>query len=521
MKKKIFLCMILVMVWCMAGCEEQSANSQPEISQPTSSQPDFSQSTITEDIVEEQEDYLEITFETNWDNCYEDISLMNAYYDTILLHTTAYPKLTEAVDAFQEEHVAKTQAYIDELKEYAQSDYEDFGSEGFMGSYTYKAEMFVKRADKEVLAIEELIDSYEGGAHGFSYFNTCNFDVQTGEQISLDAVITKQDSLPTILETEIYEKYPDLMASRSDSLADVFKEYLISTEEEYKPEFTWTLGYDGVTFYFSNYEIGSYADGLQQVTICYSEYPQIFDAGYFKNVNENYVVAHDNLWSGMDTDLNGDGITDYISVTRNYNGDMDFSESYDVTVNGNTFTQETYCYGLEAFLVKSGNNSYLYVQRTVENDYQSVCVFQITENSVEYMGEFSGGMVSFTNSSDFKIAKRMDLLSTFFALADCSVGSDGMPVEKEGIYKVQGEISIVSTTELTVDLLDEEGQLTGKSSTFPAGTKYQFSVTDGNTFVDMITNDGQRCRLYVVDQWPPMVNGMDAEECFETLWYAG
>lgn len=535
MKKKIFLCMILVMVWCMAGCStqlekellggmksvvEQFETEQSEVEKSGTEPFREEQPEILQDVETEHVDYLEVTLEKSWDSYTGDIFFMYANYDSIFLETTAYPELKKTVDEFSKAHITETQRYINDIKGYAQSDYEDTGAEGFMGPYVYEAKMFVKRADDEVLAIEELVSSYTGGAHGYSYYVTNNFDVRTGEQISLEKVIIDQDSLPEILETEISEKYPDLAAWQG-SLSTILGDYVARTDGEYQPEFTWTLGYDGVTFYFSNYEIGSYADGLQQVTVCYSEYPQIFEGSYFENVDEDYVIAYDNIWSGADTDLNDDGVTDYISVTRNYNGDMDFSESYDVTVNGNTFTQEIYCYDLDTYLVRSGECNYLYVQRTVENDYQSVCVFQITENSVEYMGEFSGGMVSFTNSSDFKIAKRMDLLSTFFALADCSVGSDGMPVEKDGIYKVQNEISIVSTTELTADLLDENGEFIGESSTFPSGTKFQFAVTDGNTFVDMITSDGQRCRLYVQDEWPPKVNGMNAEECFEALWYAG
>ena len=67
----------------------------------------------------------------------------------------------------------------------------------------------------------------------------------------------------------------------------------------------------------------------------------------------------------------------------------------------------------------------------------------------------------------------------------------------------------------------EKQALCGLNMTVPAGTIYDFERTDGMTYVDMLTNDGSRCRLYTTNQWPPTVNGMDAQNCFEMLGFAG
>ena len=80
---------------------------------------------------------------------------------------------------------------------------------------------------------------------------------------------------------------------------------------------------------------------------------------------------------------------------------------------------------------------------------------------------------------------------------------------------------LTSITDMTVDLIDEEGNLLGSTYTFPAGTTYRFIATDGSSFVDVEMSDGQRGRLYVTSGWPIMVNGIDAEELFEMLYFAG
>lgn len=532
MKKKLAVLVMTAIILCMTGCggqEKESLIVPQKIQEEQQTEPKETHKEENAAIAEPQgipetlnAVYLDVTFEEHWDNCYEDAFLMNAKYNSINLQTTDYPALTEAVNQFNTEYISVAQGYVDELKKNALSDYKEMPKEHWIGPYEFKSKMLLKRADDKVLAVEEQVYCYEGGIHGVSFYDAYNFDVQTGERIALEDVITDMDSLADVLITEITEKYPDLGDWDEHFWDDVFEEYITPTQEEYQPTFTWTLGYDGVTFYFSNYEIGSYADGVQRITLCYSEYPQILNDDYFKNVDNHYVTRADDISViGIDTDLNSDGVTDFISVTPNYDYEMDYIESYNVTVNGNTFTQDSYCYEYRSYLVKADNRNYIYVERMVENDYWLITVFEVTENSVEYMGETDGSLGCFTNSLDFEVEKRMDVLSTYTASADCCVGEDGMPVEKNGIYKVKSELSITSIAEIEAELVDEEGNLTGEGYCFPAGTDFKFMATDGETFADMLTSDGQRCRLYTENEWPVTVNGRNAEECFEMLWYAG
>lgn len=494
--------------------ETPEATKEP---QDTDSKPEEPQATPEPPVSTE---YLEVTFDYFYDSYYDEVSMMYGRYNTIQLHTVKYPELTVAVNAYNEEHARASQGYLDDLKEWAIEEYKEYGLEMFMGPYYSQEDMSLRRADSQVLSVIEQGHSYSGGAHGNTYFSSVNFDVQTGKEIELASVIKDMGSLPGALETEIKDKYPDL-SYWTDDVAGLLQEYIMPSDPAYAPVFTWTLDYEGVTFYFSDYELGSYVDGVQQVTITYSEYPEILEEKYFDNIALDYVLKLPDSWRSSDVDLNGDGVTDYISVKRDYSGGIDFSESYDVTVNGNTFTQETYCYDLDVYLVKSAGSNYLYVQRTIENDYQSVCVFEITENSVEYIDEFAGGFGSFTNSLDFEVMKRVDMLSTYFVKASCYVGKNGMPEEMGGVYDISGEYIITSVVDISADLADEGGNLLGTSYTFPAGTDFQLMTTDGATYVDVLADDGQRCRFYTSPEWPQTVNGMDADSCFETLWYAG
>lgn len=534
MKKKLVALILAATLLSFSGCVTININNEGESEKEIAEEIIESSSENASQVQEEQTSessgqvtdsdavskYLDVEFDYFADSYYEDISLMYGHYNTIKLNSTEYPALTAAVNEYNENHAGEAQSYLDGLEEWVKEEYKEYGADMLLAPFVMECDMYLRRADTQVLSVIESCYSYEGGAHGNSYYTSVNFDVQTGEEIALESIITDMDSLPTILATEIQEKYTD-STFWSEDLASLFQEYVTPSNTDYIPTFTWTLDYQGVTFYFSDYELGSYANGRQEVMIAYSEYPEVLDSTYFEKVENNYVVALLNNWTGTDMDLNNDGVTDYISVKKNYSVDTDFCESYDVTVNGNTFTHDVYFYDLWTYYVKSDDDSYLYVQRRAESDFESVSVFKLTENSVEHVGDFTNSLVSFTNSLDFKVAKRMDLLSTYFGKANCTIGEDGLPVEKNNVYSVVGEVIITSTVPITADLVDEEGLLLGTSYEFPAGTDFQFISTDGTTYVDVLASDGQICRFYTTEGWPPTVNEMNAESCFEMLWYAG
>ena len=472
-------------------------------------------------VPEKKEEYLKITREYVYDSCFEETMIAYGHYNTLNLESTEYPELTKAVNSYNALLSNEMQAAMDKLEEWGLDEYREYGAESFRGPYVLENDSYIRRADSEVLSVIENVYEYAGGAHGNKFFGFANIDVATGEDLALEDVIVELSLLPGILETELREKYPEV-EYWNDSLYSMLAEYVEPTSQDYQPTFTWTLDYEGVTFYFSDYEISSYVDGTQQVTVTYSEYPSVFNKKFFVGgAEKNYVLQLPDSWRISDVDLYGDGKTDYISVRRNYTGEGENSDSYDVTVNGNTLTQDMYCYDLDTYLVKSEEDYYLYVHRTMENDYQIVNVYKITDTSVESVGEFEGGVEMFTNSKEFEVSRRFDLLSTYQAVAKCYVGEDGLPVEYNNTYKVLRDMVLTSITDMTVDLIDEEGNLLGSTYTFPAGTTYRFIATDGSSFVDVEMSDGQRGRLYVTSGWPIMVNGIDAEELFEMLYFAG
>ena len=541
MRKKVFLSAILVSALCLCGCNMQisfgdNTNQGSEAGQVSELQndsvensQDSSQDNDTVDVQQESQ-YLNVSVGKLHDSEIDQISLMYGNCCLFELDAPEYPALEEAVAQYNTETEQNWITSMNDLKSWAREDYDAAVAEGyeFYGPYVSEDEMYITRADDKALSAVTTNYWYSGGAHGMSGFSAVNFDTQTGRKLAIEDVIADTNALPNVLATEMLEQYPHLATTVQDmwsmSLEDYLASYLTPEEvNDITPEFTWTLGYEGVTFYFGAYEIGSYADGNQVVVLTYNEYPELFNKEYFTSVTQDYAVRIAPFWYGEEgfTDINSDGVMDVINVDGDYAAEFEMYSSLNVTVNGNTYRHEAYYYELTSYLVKANGNTYIYVERLGNSDFRTVSVFKITEASVEYVGDVDGGIVDLNNSADFGLTKRFDMLSTFWCIAKCYVGDDGMPVEKAGAYEIMGEGTITSTVEITAELVDENGNLLGESKAFPAGTIYDFERTDGMTYVDMLTNDGSRCRLYTTNQWPPTVNGMDAQNCFEMLGFAG
>lgn len=498
---------------------KETVEKEPEVTPEPPVEPEADEPVITEPEKPISK-YLQVSVDYTYDSYLDQIQYMYGHFGTLQLEDTRYPALTETIKAFNAERSLSEQEWLDELETYAIEDCGEYGEESFFGPYVHENDMYVRRGDDQVLSVMTHNYDYVGGAHGGRYYTAANFEVQTGKQILLEDVIVDKSRLAQALATELQEKYWDFEFTEDDWLA-MLDIYVTTEPVEYKPEFIWTVDYDGVTFYFGNYELVAYALGTQEITLHYSEYPHLLNSWYFDSVEKTYVENETNSQWNMSADLDGDGQTDLMSISTQYGEEHQCIESYTIRVNSHAYTYETHVYDLETYLVKSGEKNYLYVQQTAESDFQTVAVFEIAPDGVKYVDVFTGGLWGFTNSESFKVERRVDLLGTYSVFVECRMGENGMPVEVGKVFDVVGDMTITSTKEITADLIDKNGKLLGKSYTFPVGSAFTFKRTDNASYIDMQAGNDQYCRFYVTPGWPVTVNGMDAEECFEQLFYAG
>ena len=433
-----------------------------------------------------------------------------------------YPELKAALDNLNVEQSVAAYSFVQEWLPYA----EEVMAEGtdYFNGFTLSSEYTVQRADSLILSIREDFGSYTGGVHSNYGAMGWNFDTATGERLGLEDILTDTDALDEILAKKIREKYPDEPFGSLDLML-----------KDYAPEnYTWTLGYQGITFYFSPYEIASFAAGLLTATIWFDEMPHLFREEYTAAPQGGYAVELPYFYEveADITDADRRDTLSYVTVAGEY------GEKYlTIIFNGREYTEESWwCYDVSAWLVCVGEpgseNYYLYAQCSGENDWRTLYVYDLNAGEPELLAEHSNlgfygywddetdvyWRAQFTDPARFTLSSRSDLLGTKSSWRDYEVGPDGTPAPLSEFYELDRRHSPITTLiPVEVTMLPEN-----RVETLPAGTDLSFLRTDNESWVDFVLADGRECRVVIeTAQWPRTVNGVAEEECFDNLLYAG
>ena len=435
-----------------------------------------------------------------------------------------FPELKKTFDKLNNEALKDAKALMYELsgaaKDLEGDKYNPLYLEGV-------SEVYLQRADTKIISYVEDVFVHSGGVHPDYHYITSNFNPKTGEKLILTDVMKSLKGLPDILESELNSKY-DYLNFGENQLWTIFNEY---SPEDYN----WTLDYQGITFWFSPYDIAAYAAGPLSVKIYFDEEPYIFNEEYTKAPSGNFCLMLP-MRQKIDFDLNGnDEEKDYIEIDTS----LDQYGSYNmlsVTVNGKTYTDEiNYAYDFDVYLAHIGDKNYIYSDSFSDNDYHMFCTWDIngdtpkmtqelygTEVDYEYIEEgFEDGTVykqAFNNPEFLRLETRFEILGTRGATATYKLSeTDGKPEMTDKAYTFNYGHDVKTAIPLDVELLPEM-----EKTELPIGTSLTPYQTDGKTFVDLKTENGEIVRLNIdVSDWPRKVNGIPEDECFEELLYAG
>nr|MCR5747797.1 hypothetical protein [Lachnospiraceae bacterium] len=179
------------------------------------------------------------------------------------------------------------------------------------------------------------------------------------------------------------------------------------------------------------------------------------------------------------------------------------------------------------YLIRCGDKDYLYVQESQENDYRMLNIYSLQDGKLSEGKDFDRGFSGTCqlDPSDMELFSRTDLLSTRQIYRSYHVGEDGMPVENEKYEHIAGTDygPLTLKQELKAELLENETSDKGEEYTLKKGDELFFFRTDDKTFVDFKMKDGKLIRIKDIDSndWPRKINGVDIEEIFDGVVYAG
>lgn len=213
----------------------------------------------------------------------------------------------------------------------------------------------VRRADSVVLSY--VTDSYAdyGLIEDFRGMWGSNYDVQTGKELLLSDVILDMEEVPGIVCKELNsylwagEDYPE----------KVVEDYFKNTPED---GISWSLDYNGVTFYFGYDDFTEMSSVGKAATISFAVHPEMFNKKYM-NVPEAYMVRLPLDYSFF-TDLDSDGTLEEVNCTGLFNETDRFYTQFGVytDLEGSYQYEELFAYEYQPYYVKTADgNHYIYL----------------------------------------------------------------------------------------------------------------------------------------------------------------
>lgn len=437
-----------------------------------------------------------------------------------------YPKLNNALENISDKTVEQMTLFMGDNVEYALEEEKN----EYFGGYKDESKLYVQRADDVIVSIRENQYQYTGGAHPMSIFTGINIDPVTGETLTVSDVFTDSTILIEVLSEKLIEKYgEDLFYTSPEELLN-----------EYTPEqFSWTVGYQGITFYFSPYELAPYAAGAQYVTIWFEEAKEWIDEKYMSAPKDGYV-AELPFNEEVHLDLNAETPEkDVLTVGKNFVEETVEVFQMAVSINDETyFSEEIFYYGdLQTSLAcvpdQGRNRYYLYAEYTIEGT--DLYVYELTENGIKLQGTLENvrmpGIVLeqwdsyhqtqmymeqiLTDPSEFIMTSRMYLMGFMDGMKTYRVDpKDGMPKADVDFYILPEDFEVLTLKrDLEIEILPEN-----KTEMIKEGTKFTYLRTDNETYMDFRMDDGRECRVYFEEKdWEKAINGFLPEECFDGI----
>lgn len=452
--------------------------------------------------------------------------IANVTYPVISLEEPCaqmYPELNQALNSLSEE---RKNVFLTEYKDLIFTAKEDAkGNSEYFDGYTSEEKVLVRRADTKTVSLLFQGYSYTGGAHGNSYFSSMAYDSKSGQPLELTDVLKDTSNLPSLVKEALYSNY-----GTDEFYGDLdLTTYFTGTETP----ITWTLDYSGITFYFNPYEIGPYSSGSFFATLTYGQYPELFKEEYLELPKSYGISIPSNMVQYID--LDGDGTVEQLSV---YSEGSDYysCEKVGIRINEAVVKDTLDAYSMESVLLHTADNkNYLYVESTGDNDYKKISVFDLTGAKAVAVDFTSDGFFTPhsyedfnplkqipTNPEEFILETRTEYFSTVSGYKTYSVGSNGMPKSNDTFYTLHTGLTFTLRKPLKVTVIDEKTCEALETKTLEPGTKLDYYRTDNETYGDFRLQDDTVVRVSLDStQWPRTIDGVNLEDIFEGLLFAG
>ena len=404
--------------------------------------------------------------------------------------------------------------------------YENIDDEYFM-PYSDEKTFSVIRADDRILSLCGYRWSFTGGEHGQYGYTALNFDTETGRELSVRDIAADPVALMDKVKEVLAQKASGMEENLIDS-ADMVSEGIADLT-------AWTMGYDSFKMWFGAGEIGSYAEGIQIVSVPFAGNESLFNEKYL-SVPDSY--GYDLVERTADLDADGDGDLEHLELIAELAEDgSGVIDDLRITLDGKSIEEENLdAFDMSPYIVRKGGKTFLYIQEGFIDDVAETAVYDLTGGTPAAAGRTrfkkysrfdvetqTGYEYAFSDPEYAIIGIRSDVLGTGTAYAYVHTGEDGMFVVDDGIYLTRSfpDQPMTLKRDMEGDEIDPSTGEAGGKISLPAGLGVEPYRTDFETFVEVTTEDGNLVRFEYTPGPPDYVNGIDVNEVFNNIMYAG
>ncbi|MBQ4645333.1 MAG: DUF3298 domain-containing protein [Clostridia bacterium] len=369
------LCIIIGLASCKKDNPDENVTDNPSTTQTSNEN--------TKDEIKVLSLNKEYISHYEW---YEDTStmLVRSEYSDVTLDKSMEKQYPLLAKTLLETSAMRKRAMEDEKDNYISFATEEFkkDSESF-STYVSTLDVQIRRADSIAVSILE-----DYGTEDSRSFNGTNYDTESGKVLRLADVFIDTSKISATVEKEIMSRIGEDEPFGDTAVMEYFK----NTPED---SITWTLDYNGVTFYFNPGDIAPTNFGVQVVTVTFAEYLDLFSKKY-TIVPDEYIVSLP-VSAPFYTDITGDKKTEELIVSGDYDEDTKFYHAISINSETSEYETEWFSY-IEPYYVKTADGK------------SYVCVFSV--NNEEEGKDFTLSVYELKNG-------KAKLLSTSKTGLDC------------------------------------------------------------------------------------------------------
>lgn len=379
----------------------------------------------------------------------------------------------------------------------------------------------IQRADKRVLSfLEETWEDNPYAKNGFRLemgtYRGYSFDTETGKLLTLADVVADTDRLSLLLAEQLRSRYS---VTFEENLAEQLKQVWNDADSV-----AWSLGYQGINFYFYSVALGIHEEKILQVAVTFSQAPELFVDKYRQVPTAYSMELRDSFPLLYDLDI--DGVPDEIEVMYAYDNDPEETRELDdvitigtpqratdVKVNGRTEREEKFNN------IYDNGNSRIYLLHTAEGKnyifaydrsmYDCIgryCVYDISTDQITYLGR-DGIYLGYNRITDLDaicvesygdpIYSEFLEITTYVSLKkDMSPGNVSLEKGENAVYYYNNKEFFRILTPLTVTKVDPySGEVMVDAIELPVDTFVIMLRTNRKSWCDFITRDGSVYRL--------------------------